>query len=282
MSQLRIGAHVSASGGLYNCFVNAKNIGAQAIQIFGSSPQQWLTQPLRPEALDKFLEEKSKASSPPVYLHAGYLANLASPKPEIRQKSVKSLSEHYLLAQKLEAEGLIFHLGSSGDGTVEAGIKNLITGIREVLEKVPGSARLILENSAGGGNKLGSTLEQLSPIYKGVGSPRAKLCLDTAQAFEAGLIDYESTATVKKFFDKFDKLIGLDKLEVLHSNDSKTVFNSHHDRHENIGKGYIGKKGFTNLAKEKRLHSKVWLLEVPGLDNEGPDKTNIKALASYF
>ncbi len=277
-----IGAHVSAGGGLYNCFSNAKNIGAQAIQIFGSSPQQWLTQTLKPEALAKFLQERTKAGSPAVYLHAGYLANLASPKPDIRQKSIKSLAEHYRIAQKLEAEGLIFHLGSSGDGGFAAGMKNLVSGIREVLEEVPGPARLILENSAGGGNKLGSQLEELAAIFTGVDSQRAKFCFDTAHAFEAGLLEYKSPAEVKKFFDVWDKQIGLDNLEVLHANDSKTIFNSRHDRHENIGMGYIGKKGFINLAKEKRLHNKIWLLEVPGLDDRGPDQANVKTLASYF
>lgn len=278
---IKIGAHVSTSGGIQNAFENAEKIGAKAIQIFGSSPQQWVTRAPSELQIKSFLKKKTSLSMP-VFLHAGYLVNLASPKPELREKSVRSLSEHFQIAQALEAEGLIFHLGSSGDAGTEAGIKHLVSGIKEVLKNIPGPARLLLENSAGGGNKLGSTLEQLSEIFSGVASDRAKICFDTAHAFEAGIIKYESATEVKSFFDSLDKKIGLENIGAIHANDSKTEFDSAHDRHENIGKGLIGKKGFANLAKEKRLHDKTWLLEVPGLDDLGPDAANITALASYF
>lgn len=276
-----IGAHVSTAGGPAKCFENAEAIGAKAAQIFGSSPQQWLTRFPSEAQLKDFTVAKAKYNMP-VYLHAGYLVNLAGPNPVNREKSVKSLVEHYQIAQSLGAEGLIFHLGSHGEDSAENGIKNLISGIREVLKKVPGKARLILENSSGGGNKLGKNIEELAKIFAGVDSERAKFCLDTAHAFEAGMVKYDSAGDVKEFFDVWDKKIGVKNIEVLHANDSKTAFDSHNDRHENIGKGEIGKKGFTNLAKEKRLHNKVWLLEVPGADDQGPDKANIKALASYF
>ncbi|MDO8466828.1 MAG: deoxyribonuclease IV [bacterium] len=277
-----IGAHVSTNGGLSKCFENAAAMGAKAIQIFGSSPQQWFTKMPTAEAIQDFTSKKTNAGSPPVYLHAGYLVNLTSPNPINREKSIKSLAEHYQIAQSLNAEGLIFHLGSFGEEGHEKGLKNLISGIREVLKKVPGNARLILENSAGGGNKLGKTLEELAEIFEGVNSPRAKFCFDTAHAFEAGMIGYESAKKVEEFFNLWDKKIGIGNIEVLHSNDSKTIFESHNDRHENIGQGEIGKKGFTNLAKEKRLHGKVWLLEVPGEDDRGPDKENIEKLKALF
>lgn len=282
MSSPTIGAHVSTAGGLEKAFENAEIIGAKAVQIFGSSPQQWTTKIPAKETLVNFATKKSAAGSPPVYLHAGYLVNLAGPNPINREKSIKNLAEHYQIAQSLGAEGLIFHLGSSGEEGAEKGIKNLTAGIKEVLKKVTGEARLILENSAGGGNKLGKNLKELGEIFNGVNSPRIKVCLDTAHAFEAGMTNYSSAEEVKNFFDLWDKEIGIKNIEVIHANDSKTDFGSHNDRHENIGQGKIGKTGFTNLAKEKRLHNKVWLLEVPGLDDQGPDKANIDKLKSFF
>lgn len=278
---IKIGAHVSTAGGVSVAFENAEKIGAQAIQIFGSSPQQWLTRPPSDSQIKDFLKEKIERGIP-AYLHAGYLVNLASPNPELRKKSINSLSEHFQIAQSLKADGLIFHLGSSGDSGAETGIKHLISGIKEVLKNVPGSSRLLLENSAGGGNKLGSTPDQLSEIFSGVNSNRVKICFDTAHAFEAGIIQYKNASEIKTFFDSLDKKIGIKNIEAIHANDSKTKFDSSSDRHENIGLGLIGKQGFKNLAGEKRLHDKIWILEVPGLDDQGPDSANIKALASYF
>lgn len=276
-----IGAHVSTAGGLSKCFENAEAIGAKAAQIFGSSPQQWLTRFPSETQLKDFALVKEKYRVP-VYLHAGYLVNLAGPNPVNREKSVKSLAEHYQIAQSLGAEGLIFHLGSHGEDSHENGIKNLAAGIREVLKKVPGDARLLLENSAGGGNKLGKSIEELTEIFTAVGSKRARFCFDTAHAFEAGMIKYDSKESVKDFFNLWEKKIGVENIEVLHANDSKTDFDSHNDRHENIGKGMIGQKGFANLASEKRLREKVWLLEVPGLDDQGPDRENIEKLMAFF
>ncbi len=277
-----IGAHVSTSGGLSKAWENAEKIGARAIQIFGSSPQQWLTRFPTPETIKEFVRVKKDSGHPPVFLHAGYLVNLASGKKENREKSIKNLSEHYRIAQLLEAEGLIFHLGSSTGITFENGMKNLATGIKTVLDLTKGSAKLLLENSSGGGNKLGSTINEISALMDNLPAERTGICLDTAHAFEAGIIEYEDAGSVKKFFDQWDKAIGMKAIKVIHANDSKTPFGSKSDRHENIGQGYIGKKGFTNLATESRLRDKVWILEVPGRQNTGPDEENIRRLASYF
>ena len=118
-------------------------------------------------------------------------------------------------------------------------------------------------------------------MLKAVASERIRVCLDTAHAFEAGLLRY-APDEIKKICDEFDDLIGLDNLVVLHINDSKSVFDSHHDRHENIGEGHIGIEGFRSLAREQRLHNKAWILEVPGFNNEGPDKKNVDILRSCF
>ena len=139
-----------------------------------------------------------------------------------------------------------------------------------------------MENAAGGGEKIGKTAGELAYLLKKVNSKRVKICLDTAHAFESGIIKEYKSDGIKKFLDEWDKEIGLENITALHANDSKTLWNSHHDRHENIGAGYIGLAGFKALAREKRLWNKAWLLEVPGFDNEGPDKKNMDILKSCF
>ena len=119
-------------------------------------------------------------------------------------------------------------------------------------------------------------------ILKKINSPRAKVCFDTAHAFEAGVIKYDDPKIINEIFNSWDKEVGLKNIVAIHANDSKTAYGSHNDRHENIGEGHIGLSGFKNLAKEKRLLDKTWLLEVPGFDNLGPDKRNVDTLRSCF
>jgi deoxyribonuclease-4 len=277
-----IGAHVSVAGGLYNAFINAEKIGAECVQIFGASPKMWRAKQPDEAALKKYFEAQRLSRVGNVYLHASYLVNLGSDKDLNRENSVMSLIDHLAIADKLKARGLIFHLGSSMSGTKEEALRFTVAGMKSVLEAVPGESWLIMENSAGGGHKLGREFTEVGEIIRQVGSPRVKVCLDTAHIFEAGGIDEYTKPKVKKLFDDFDQHIGLDKLVALHINDSKTPFDSHNDRHENIGAGHIGLEGFKNLAADKRLHGKDWLLEGPGFDNLGPDKENMEILKACF
>lgn len=278
----KLGAHVSAAGGLYHAFLNAEKIGAECVQIFGGSPKMWRARPQTEAELKKYFEAQKLSSVEHVYLHASYLVNLGSDKGANRENSVLSLIDHMAIAEQLGAQGVIFHMGSSMTGTKEEALKFTVTGMKEILKQVPGKTYLILENSAGGGNKLGLDFAEVGAIINGVGSPRVKVCLDTAHFFEAGGIDEYTKAKVKKMYDDFDQKVGLDRLVALHINDSKTPYNSHHDRHENIGDGHIGLDGFKALAGDKRLHDKDWLLEVPGFDNLGPDKQNMEIIRSCF
>ncbi len=192
------------------------------------------------------------------------------------------MAAHLAIAQALGAEGLIFHPGSGGEQLPEDAIAKTIEGMRQVLEAVPGETMLIMENTAGGGKKIGGTVEELGVLLKGAGSERVKVCIDTAHAFEAGLIEEYTPANTKALFDDFDKHVGLENVVAFHANDSKTAFNSHHDRHENLGEGFIGLNAFKVLAKEKRLFHAAWMLEVPGFEGMGPDKQNLDLLKSCF
>lgn len=277
-----IGAHVSTAGGLYHAIGNGELIGAEAIQIFGSSPQQWFTKMPTPGEAADFQRHREKSGIKAVYLHASYLVNLAGPVKLNWDKSVKSLAEHLKIAELIGADGLIFHTGSKGESERQGALERVVKGMKLVLKAVPGNVRLILENSAGGGNKIGNVPEDIGEILERLDSPRAAVCLDTAHAFEAGQIEAYTPPLVEKFFDRWDKYIGLQNIVALHANDSMTKFDSHHDRHENIGKGYIGLAGFQALAKEKRIAHTAWLLEVPGLAGLGPDKANVDILKSCF
>lgn len=275
MNKPLLGAHVSAAGGLPNAIRNAQKIGAQTIQIFGSSPRQYAVRIPSPQIVAEYKDALRKSRINPVFLHAPYLITLGSPKSSMRAISIKALSGHLEIAEAIGARGLIFHLGSGDPGKTVAGIKT-------VLKAISGKTLLLMENSSGGGTKLGSTIDSLAALFAKVKSPRVKLCFDTAHAYESGALSYEDPKTIKKYFDEWDAKIGLHNLDCVHVNDSKTAFGSRADRHENIGQGHIGLRGFVNLAKERRLHDKPWILEVPGMRDEGPDKKNIEMLESCF
>ncbi len=272
-----IGAHVSAAGGLSNAVSNAQKIGAQTIQIFGASPRQWAAKQPSPEEIAKYKTALAAIGLGPVFLHAAYLVNLGSPAAPLRQKSVQSLTAHLKIASAIGAAGLIFHVGSSKGASPEKSVQFIIAGIKQVLKNVPGRSKLILENDAGGGAKVGD-LKQIGQIIKTVKSPRLSVCYDTAHGFESGLIDEYTPAKINSFLKEFNRHIGLRHLLVLHVNDSKTAAGSHHDRHANIGEGLIGLSGFRHLAQTPALRRLPWILEVPGFDNLGPDAKNINIL----
>jgi len=276
-----IGAHVGGVS-LDKIPFKAKELGVKAIQIFGASPRQWVAN-MPPEKLIEGYKTNARACGiTDLYLHGAYLVNLGSPKDDLRQKSIQSLSDHLAIAEALGARGLIFHLGSAKDMPKGDAINHTVSGMKEVLKRTPGNSWLIMENSAGGGGKLGGNLEEVGEIFRKINSERVKFCYDTAHGFEAGTtLDY-TPDSIKTLVQKIDQAIGIENLVVLHANDSKTAAGSYHDKHANIGEGYVGLSGFKNLAKEKMLRDLPWLLEVPGFDDIGPDKRNVEILKGCF
>lgn len=272
-----IGGHVSVAGGILNAFPNAERIGANTAQFFGSSPRQWAVR--LPSAADagRFRAECKERRFGPVFLHAPYLPNLASPVSELRARSVLALAGHLTIAEMIGAKGLIFHIGSGADLPKDKAFAHVVRGMREILRRVPGEALLIAENSAGGGAKIGATIEEIGEILDAVGSPRGAACFDTAHAFESGVTQY-SPAEVRSLSAAIRKHLGSRRLAALHVNDSKTPFNSRHDRHENIGRGHIGLAAFRNLMASAEFRRIPWILEVPGFADEGPDAKNVALL----
>lgn len=285
-----IGAHVGAAGGVYKCFENALNIGANCIQIFGASPRQWQAALPTDEMLKKYhsarkeMAEKVgvKKDQIPVFLHACYLVNLGTPDKEMYEKSLKNLTLHLQIANLLDAQGLIYHIGSYKNSTLDDSNKRVAEGMLKVLKNAPGNAHLIMENASGGGNKMGVTPEEIGAIFRLAKHERIKVCIDTCHAFAGGVLETFSAAELENFKSRCDKSFGLKNLTILHVNDSKVAFARTTDRHENLGEGYIGKKAFVSLAKDTFFAKLPWILEVPGFDDQGPDAKNITIAKALF
>ncbi len=281
MIRPNLGAHVSTAGGLHKAIENATRIGAETIQFFGASPRAWSARVPTREDVALFKGAMAPSDVKSAYLHASYLVNLGTPDPELLTKSIANLSAHLVIAEQLGARGLIFHAGSAKGNSGQA-LQQTIKSLATILETIPGSSKLIIENAAGGGEKIGSKPEDIGEIISALRSPRVATCFDTAHAFEAGLVEHYDRAGIEKLIARLDEAIGLDRLVALHVNDSKTKFDSRHDAHENLGEGFIGLEAFRALAKTKELQKADWILEVPGFDDLGPDKKNVDILKSCF
>ena len=279
-----IGAHVSAAGSLEKSFAKALEIGANCTQIFISPPQQWAHSKHDEEEIKKYLEALKTSNIKPNFIHAAYLINLGAKDPEHLKKSVDWLIYAMNLAANMNIEGVIFHTGShKGEGfdsvldQIIESIKTIITSSKTTNQS--NTPYLIIENTAGAGGTIGKTCAEIGAILKGVNNPRLKICLDTQHIF-AGGYDIRSTLGLEKLLTEFETHIGLDNLVVVHANDSKTEFNSGRDRHENIGEGTIGQFSFKHILNHPKLKHLPFILEVPGFENQGPDKQNINILNS--
>ncbi len=274
---MKIGAHVSAAGGLDKAFDRALELGAEAIQLFTAAPQSWRRRSIASKEIDAFRRRAQETGIGPNFVHGVYLINLASPRPDLVEKSVHSLTEEMHLCHALGISGVIFHLGSHKGEGFEAVFGQICQALATVLSQTPQETFLILENSAGMGDAVGSKFAELGRILREVSSPRLKICLDTQHMFAAGY-DVRTRPGLEKALEELEREVGIDKLVAVHANDSKCPLGGGIDRHENIGQGYIGREGFMNIMAHPVFRHIPFLLEVPGLDGEGPDKPNVDAL----
>lgn len=270
---MKIGAHVSAAGGLHNAIDRAQEIGAECVQIFASSPRGWAVKFPTEEIVLNYREKSTISKIYPTFLHGIYLVNLGG-KPEHVRKSVDSLTHHMNVADSIGAEGVIFHAGNHGGAGYDAIFSQTVDAITEVLGNSSPSTRLMVENSAGMGNHIGASFEELGKIISSVGSDRLKVCLDTQHTVAAGYELFDKDG-LNRAMEEFDDNIGLERLAVVHANDSKTALGSGVDRHENIGQGHIGEMGFLNIISHTAFKNVPFVLEVPGFDGGGPDTKNV-------
>ncbi len=271
---MKIGAHQSISGGFAVALESIASKGGNTLQIFASSPRFWSQPEVSDETAEKFKEAKKRLKIEPIYFHACYLINLANTEKG-GYASVSALTKELKLASRMHIRGSIIHLGSLTNGTYE----KLITNIQKVIEQTPEDTVFIAENA--GTRKIGTTLEELGNIVRDVNHERLKICLDTCHLHAAGY-DLSSRKKFDEFFLEFDKIIGLEKLEVIHVNDSRDPFGSNRDRHENIGEGQISSEVFKSLVNSPITKDIPLILEVPGFDKKGPDKKNLDIFKSYI
>lgn len=274
---MRIGGHVSAAGGIDKSIDRALEIGANCLQIFIAPPQSWRKTTITDEQVAAFKAGLDTHHLGPVFIHALYLANLATDRPDLREKTIDALAHALIVADTIGAQGVIYHTGSRKDRDQHEALRDVTEVMTEILRRAPGSSQLIIENAAGHGGTLGDSLDELGTMLRAADSPRVKVCLDTCHAFAAGY-DVRVPQGVEAMLEEFDREVGLDQLVVIHANDSKYDLNQGKDRHENIGEGYIGPDGFRALLGNTTLRALPWILEVPGFDDEGPDARNIEIL----
>ena len=274
---MKIGAHVSTAGGISNAVGRAKEIGCEAIQIFGSSPQTWAFKPVPGEQIESFKQGLAEAGIGPVFLHAIYLINLGTPNEDSLKKGIDSLIKYMNLAADIGAAGVIFHPGSHGGRGYEAVLPQIVDAIKTVLDASPDGPCLAVENMAGMGQHIGAKFDELGGILKAVDSPRLKICLGTQHAFAAGY-DLTNPQGIKAMLDELDAGPGSANVAAVHANDSKRVCGSGVDRHDNIGDEFIGEEGFAAIMGDPAFAEVPFFLEVPGFEGKGPDQRNIDIL----
>ena len=274
---MKIGAHVSTAGGISNAVSRGQEIGCEAIQIFGSSPQPWAFKPVPGEQIELFKQSMADAGIGPVFLHAIYLINLGTPNRDNLQKGIDSLVNYMNLAASIGAAGVIFHPGSHGGRGYETVLPQTVDAIKTVLDASPDGPCLAVENMAGMGQHIGARFDELGGIFQAVDSPRLKICLDTQHAFAAGY-DLTNPQGIQAMLDDLDAGPGSASVAAVHANDSKRACGSGVDRHDNIGEGFIGEEGFAAIMGNPAFADVPFLLEVPGFEGKGPDRRNIDIL----
>jgi deoxyribonuclease-4 len=278
----RLGAHLPISAGILRAVERAAAIGAEAIQIFSGNPAAWQRRAELPVDLPAFRGRAAELGIGPIAIHASYLINLAGPDGEVRERSIRLLAHELAVAPAYGARFVNVHLGSHKGAGPEAGIEQAADGIARALAEAPeppGGPLLVLENSAGGGGGLGTAVEEIARILDAVaarGGPaeRVGLCLDTAHLWGAGY-DVATAGGADAVLAALDAQVGLDRLVMVHLNDSKAGRGSRLDRHQHLGAGELGPgEGLARFLTHPKLAHVAYYLETPGMD-AGYDEVNL-------
>jgi len=255
---------------------NAIEMGAEAVQLFAQSPRTWRFPEHDPADLEAF-KSKREAAGLPALVHALYLVNLAAPDDAIYSKSVDTMRSTVDAACAIEADAVIFHIGSHLGAGFETGLARVVPALAQVLDRCNERTWLLMENSAGAGGTMGRSIDELVAIFEALGRhERLGVCLDSCHLFVSG-IDITDAPTWNALVEDLDARIGLDRLRALHANDAKAPLGSNRDRHDNIGEGLIG-EGLGVFLAHPRLQGLPVVLEVPGADGKGPNADEIRKL----
>ena len=268
--------HLGVLKGLVRAARRARQIGARALQIFSDNPTAWRRRPEPPLAAPEFIDYATREGLRTVAIHASYLINLAGTAEPFASQSRAGLIVEMQRAPSYGATLVNTHIGSHKGVGADAGLQRIVENVRAVLAESPPGVRLVLENSSGGGDLLGSSIEELASILSGVGDDADALafCLDTAHLWGAGY-DISTAEGATAVVDRFAALVGLDRLALVHLNDSRSALGSRADRHEHVGAGNIGAEGLGALLRDRRLGATTFIMETPGAD-EGWDAVNMR------
>jgi deoxyribonuclease-4 len=274
---VQIGAHVSSSGGIHTAIDRIESFGGDSVQVFTQSPRTWRPTNHDPANFERFKQRRSEAGIGGVVCHALYLINLASPQDEIYGKSVSTLQNTIDVACAIDADAVVFHVGSHLGSGFDSGLERVVPALEEALTRCSETTWLLIENSAGAGGTIGRSIEELAALVDALDRhERLGICLDTCHLFVSGY-DITDGKELDRVLDDVDERIGLDRLRVLHVNDSAAPLGSNRDRHANIGEGLLGEE-LGVFMSHPRLQGLPALLEVPGKDGHGPDAEEVRKL----
>jgi deoxyribonuclease-4 len=275
----RIGIHTSIAGDISGALEIAHGLGANALQIFSSSPRMWVRGPSRISEANatRFRERRKELGLGPVVIHDNYLINLASPNPVLRTRSVQAFHQEIVRALALGADFLVAHPGCCMEGGADAAVASIANGLKQATRGLRlDTLQILLENTAGQGSSMGSRFEELRAVLDACPDLPLGVCIDTAHTFAAGW-DIRTAAGLEKTLQAINSTVGLDRVRVLHVNDSKTHLGSRVDRHEHIGKGKIGLEAFDRILNHPLLAGRAFILETP-IDKPGDDRRNVAVL----
>jgi deoxyribonuclease IV len=272
-----LGAHVSVSGGIHTAIDRIEALGGNAVQVFTQSPRAWRPTNHPPENFETFKRRRAEAGIEAVVCHALYLTNVAAPGKDVYEKSVAALRNTMEVACAIDADGVVFHVGSHLGAGFEAGLEHVLPAMRQVLELCTERTWLLMENTAGAGGTIGRSVEELATIWGRLDRhPRLGICLDSCHLYASGY-DVTDRGALDRVLADVDGSIGLERLRVLHVNDSKAPLGSNRDRHDNVLEGLMGEKLGVFLGHPS-LQGLPALLEVPGRDGHGPDADEVRKL----
>jgi len=279
MPKRLIGAHVSMAGGLDKAVQRAAKIKCNCMQIFSGSPRSWNRELPNQNDLKKMFSEKEKLGLESIFTHALYLINLASPKGDLRQKSIDSLAHELKFDSVIKGSGVVVHLGSHLGKGWESIKDSLLETLRGILSKAPVNSTLLIENSAGQKGKIASDLNEIIWLLEGLHDERVGWCVDTCHAFAAGYPLVSSSEFVDEnhpdLLSEIKRLNLANSLKCVHLNDSQVDFDSGNDRHDNLGEGKIPQGDLKEFLQSSIISNVPIITEVPGFDNKGPDLENI-------
>ncbi|MDP3013256.1 MAG: deoxyribonuclease IV [Candidatus Subteraquimicrobiales bacterium] len=278
---MRFGCHVSIAGKIYLAVDRAEARGCETMQIFSGNPRGWQDTQLLSRNIQEFNRRLKEAKIYPLVIHLPYLVNLGATEKNIRSKSAKAMFNAIERAKKLKASYLVFHPGSHKGKGKEEGLIRVVSSLIHLLPLVGEEIKVLLENTSGAGFNLGANLAEFKFVFEELGwDSRLGICFDTAHALAAGY-DLSTKTGLDKTLKELDDVLGIERLYLIHANDSRTPCGSHLDRHEDIGKGYIGLKGFKRIVNHPLLRNLPCILETPHMSLED-DVRNLNAIKALY